>query len=126
MLTWVTLALSSGAAASLVAAVPQDWQWIRLVLTFATATVSLYSLVQQNQKRVTDCADLHVRWSRVANDYQALWDATYEDAAQEQFLALRERAVELSKSGLGIPFGPNLMLKWQTHVMMHHHLQAAA
>ena len=88
VLTLMTLLFSSGAAVTFIA----DWlpQWVKPVLMLLTAAISLYLLLQQNQKRVTECADLHFRWSRLANEYKALWDDMYPPDALGRLRALEE------------------------------------
>jgi hypothetical protein len=72
ILTLMILLLSSGAAATFIA----SWlpEWVKPALMVLTAAISLYLLLQQNQKRITECADLHFRWSRLSNEYKALWE----------------------------------------------------
>jgi hypothetical protein len=120
VLTLMTLLFSSGAAVTFIA----DWlpQWVKPVLMLLTAAISLYLLLQQNQKRVTECADLHFRWSRLANEYKALWDDMYSPDALGRLRALEEEEAELSKSSMGIPNNERAMLKWQDYVTSQHRL----
>lgn len=123
-LTWMTLLFSSGAAATFIA----DWlpQWVKGVLMLLTAGISFLMLLQQNQKRVTECADLHFRWSRLANQYKALWDDMYAPDAPERLHALEDKEAELSKSSMAIPNNERAMLKWQDYVTRQHGLTLAA
>ncbi len=125
--TWLTLLLSSGAALSLVAkALPAAWAWVVPLLVFATAALSLYSLVMQNQKNAIDSADLHLRWNSLARDYAALWDDMYSEDAVSRLGALEQRELEASKSGTAFPVKHDRLLKWQEHVERHHMARRAA
>ena len=123
--TWLILLFSSGAAFAVVTDwAPQGFGWIKGVLTLFTAAVSLLSLVQQNQKRATECSDLHFRWNRLASEYEALWDDMYTDDAELKLKALGEKESELSRSSTAFPYRERVMLKWQNHVQRHHGLSA--
>jgi hypothetical protein len=118
--TWLTLFFSSGAAASILANISENFAWIRPVLAISTAAISLYSVVMQNQKFAVDASDLHSRWNRLANDYQRLWDGMYSEDAVSRLDALLAREEELSKAGTTFPNRERLMEKWETHVIAHH------
>ena|SRR5271166_370221 len=123
VLTWLTLVFSSGAAVSfLLSGVPE---WVKPVLALLTAVVSIFSLVQQNQKRTTDCADLYFRWNRLGSEYKALWDDMYSPEAPAELRALEEKEAELSKSSTAIPNDPHAMSKWQDYVQKQHGLASA-
>ena len=120
-LTWLTLAFSSGAFATLVTDwLPVEFDWIKPTLVFFTAALSLWSLVAQNQKNATDCSDLHFRWNKLAGEYESLWDHMYSEDAAIRLEALREKSAELSKSSTAFPNKTRLMEKWQEHVVQHH------
>jgi hypothetical protein len=120
ILTWMTLIFSSGAAATFVA----GWfpEWVKPVLMVLTAAISLCLLLQQNQKRFAECADLHFRWYRLSNEYKALWDDMYSLEALDRLRALQEKEAELSKSSMAIPDDEDAMLKWQDYVIRQHGL----
>jgi hypothetical protein len=127
ILTWMTLLFSCGAAASLIADwLPAGLQWVKAVLMLLTAGISFFMLLQQNQKRITECADLHFRWNRLANEYKALWDDMYSPDALDKLRALEEKEAELSKSSMAIPNNERAMLKWQDYVVTQHGLASAA
>ena len=94
-------------------------------LALLTAAVSIFSLVQQNQKRSTDCADLHFRWNRLGSEYKALWDDFYSPDSPSKLQALEEKEAELSKSSTVIPNDERAMLKWQDYVQRQHGLAPA-
>ena len=117
--TWLTLLFSSGAAASAFANLPNDYNWIRIVLPVAAAGVSLWSLVKQYPRLATEASDLHFRWNRLANDYERLWENVYADDALSVLNQLDDRAAEASKAGTSFPYEPNVMRKWKDHVVSH-------
>jgi|ERR1700691_3120975 len=88
LLTLMTLLFSSGAAVTFIT----DWLplWVKPVLMLLTAAISLYLLLQQSQKRVTECADLHFRWNRLAGEYKALWDDILSRRLGEASVARRK------------------------------------
>jgi hypothetical protein len=118
--TWCTLFASSGAAVSVLAKLPTDLTWVTPTLAIVTAGISLYSVVMQNQKFAVDSSDLHARWSRLANDYQRLWDDMYSTGAMDHLNSLLGREEELSKAGTAFPNRRGLMEKWEEHVVSHH------
>jgi hypothetical protein len=127
LLTWLILVCSSGSAAAFITdRLPSDWQWVKPGLALTTACLSIFSLVQQNQKRTTDCADLHFRWSRLGDEYKALWDDMYSDLALDRLRSLEEKEAELSKSSTGFPNKERAMLKWEKYVLEHHGMQVSA
>lgn len=121
--TWAILFVSSGAAVSVLASLP-DWAMLlRPVLTLTTAGLSGYSLVMQNQKLAVDAADLHARWDRFAKAYRNLWDDMYADDALDTLKKLEDMETDLSKSGVGLfAYDKSSMLRWQDHVEQQHHL----
>ena len=115
-LIWGTLFLSSGAFASVTIS---DLAILRPFLTLGAAGLSLVSLVQQNQRKAMEAADLHMRWSRIANDLERLWENVYADDGEPRLAILTERISEASKAGTSFPDEPKRMLKWQEHVENH-------
>jgi hypothetical protein len=127
VLTWLTLIFSSGAAAAVITDwLPHHWQWIKPTLALLTAGISFVLLLQQNQKRVTECADLHFRWSRLANEYKALWDDMYSPDAICRLRELQEKEAEISKSSTAIPDNERAMLKWQEYIERQHNVPSIA
>src|SRR5438093_11262960 len=86
----------------------------------------LFLIVAQNHKLAVDCSDLHFRWNRLANDYEALWDNTYSVDAQAKLKELKDKSAELSRSSTAVPYRSRIMLKWQNHVERHHYAREAA
>ncbi len=121
LLTWAILVFSSGAAATVISDwVPPKWNWVKAALTIITAALSLFAVVQQNQKLSMDCSDLHFRWNKLAQEYESLWNDMYSADAATQLRRLLEKTAELSKSSTGITYKKRKMLKWQIYVEQHH------
>ena len=114
-MTWALFFASSGALLTLMGATSfPPW------LAATTAALSVLSLVAQNQKRSTDCSDLHARWQTLANDYQSLWDDMYTSDAPSKLDALRKREVEIGKTSNTFSNRKKRMAYWQHHVQRHH------
>lgn len=127
IVTGAILFFSCGAAATFLSDwLPLSWQWVKPSLALLTAAMSIFSFVQQNQARMTDCADLHFRWNRLADEYKALWDDMYSDDALRKLRELEEKEAELSKSSTSFPNKERRMLKWQEHIQRQHNLVPAA
>jgi hypothetical protein len=121
VVTWAILFLSSGAffalVTMLVAGLPPALAWVPAGLVLLTTAMSLYAIVGQNQQRANDSADLHVRWSRLAREYEALWDNMYAEDAPARLDALADDEDALSKPGMALGRPDNRrLLKWQDYV----------
>ena len=113
LITWAALFTSSGAVVGfLLFAVA----WLAPVLAMASAALSLYSLVAQDQQRALESTNLHVRWNKVARGYETLWGETWAPEAAARLATLDEEAAEISKAGALFPFEEKRMLRWQEHV----------
>ncbi len=121
---WITLVLSSGAALTFVS--KTELSSLAPFLAVAVAGVSAYTLVLQNQERAMNCADLHLRWNKLAHEYQALWENIHTEDAAERLRQLTEKSEEISKAGTSFPYRKRRMLKWQRHVEAHHGIKLAA
>jgi hypothetical protein len=126
VLTWATLATSSGAAVTVLSSMPPSLAWLRPVLALGTAALSLWSLVATYNQKGADCADLHFRWNKLAIDFEALWTDMYLPTAQETFAALREAEAQLAKSSTPFPNDERRMRKWTRYIVDHHAAQATA
>ncbi len=123
VVTWLLLASATTGWATLVADwLPAGLAWVRPVLAFATAGLSLWSALARNQKNVTDCADLHFRWHALATRFEELWDQMYEPHAARTLQALKATAAEISKSSVvgALPYDAVRMGKWQDLVEAQH------
>jgi hypothetical protein len=114
-LTWLTLFFSAGTVAAIIG----EPGWLKIVQALITTALSLTSLIMQNPKKAAECADLHLKWNRLAAEYQALWSNVYLDDADSKFASLVEKEAELSKASMAIPNKPKIVEKWEEHVLSH-------
>ena len=130
ILTWMTLLFSSGAVLAILgdAHVPASLWFLKSSLALLAAGVSFFSLVMQNPKRSFDCSDLQYKWSRLAGEYEALWNDVYADSAVATLAELTEKSAELSRSSVraGVKYRRRLMEKWEKHVISHRVPQSGA
>lgn len=118
-LIWLTLFFSAGTFTALIGNLPTDYGWVKPTLALITTALSLLSVVMQNPKKSAECADLHVKWNRLAAEYQAVWNNVYSDDAESKFASLVGREAELSKASMAIPNKPKIVEKWEKHVLSH-------
>lgn len=111
--TLAVLGVTSGAAASMVAELPEGLAWISKALTFMAALLSYYLFAMQNQKRAQEATDLHYRWSQLAAEYESTWENVHADDALQRLDKADATAIELSKAGLHLPNRTKLVKKWQ-------------
>jgi hypothetical protein len=123
--TWATLVFSSGAVVTVLASLPPQWTWVRVFMTLATVLLSAYSVVRQNQKFAVDASDLHLRWNRIASEYESVWENVYALDSLVRLNAIDERTRELSKAGAPFHYDAKRMLKWENHVVNHRLARAA-
>jgi hypothetical protein len=116
VLTWITLLASSGAVVTFLSGAPN---WYKATLALVVAGISIYSIVQQNLRKIGECSDLHFRWNSLALKYQELWNNIYAEDAEGRLRGLLEKGAEISKSGLNLPNNEKMMLKWEEHVLRH-------
>ena len=119
VMTWLTLFLSCGAVITAIgASLPP---WLKILPPIIVAGISLSSLVEQNQKRGSECTDLHFRYTNLAAEYEALWNDMYQEDARAKLKELISKGAELSKSSVstGIKYNERRMGKWETHVVLH-------
>jgi len=116
ILNWAMLLFSSGALISIIAKLPEKYDWVAPILALITSGLSFYSLVAQNEKKATDAIELNSRWSRMANEYENLWENMYDSEAREQLAELDEKQIELGRLSTGFPVNNKRLLKWQDHV----------
>jgi hypothetical protein len=121
LITWAILAASSGAAAAILSGLPN---WMRLFLALATAGLSLWSVVANNNETATDCSDVHFRWSKLAIDYKALWGDMYSQDAATRLSDLLQRDAELSKTCNVLPNRPEDLRRWERFVVDRHRAPA--
>ena len=126
LITWLTLFASSGALAAVLSRLPAEVWWVPVVLTLATAALSLAALVLDDQQRAVDSADLHLRWNKLALGYEALWGNLYVPDATVHLTQLVETEAEVSKAGTSFPANMKRLAKWEAHVVEHRTAHAAA
>jgi hypothetical protein len=114
--TWATLVASSGAFASAIAQLPREYSWLVPLLIVAAAGLSAYSVATANTQRAIDCADMHFRWARLANDYRSLWSDQYAEVARARLDELEMRRAEVSKAGTAYPNKQRRILYWYQQV----------
>jgi hypothetical protein len=124
VITWASLILSSGSLVTAIAVTKQGW--ITAVLALAASALTFYSLVAQNHKRASDATDLHLRWARLAREYERLWEDMYAEDAPARLNAIEDSDPDLSKPAVGLPWNRKRMKRWQEHVEHLHGLSAAA
>lgn len=115
-LTWATLLFSSGAAFSFLTNLPNGY---KTLMALVVAGVSLYSVVQQNLRKISECSDLSFRWSSLAIQCQELWNNIYVEDAEQRLQALLQKGIEASRSAHALPNDKKRMLKWEEHVLRH-------
>jgi hypothetical protein len=114
IVTGVSFFLSSGAAATLVAKLPN---WVPLVLALIVAVLTAYSMSINLDKKVLTLAKLHHQWNRLEADYERLWNRWYQDGAEEEYEALVKRASEASETATAeAPYDEKLIEKWTSFV----------
>lgn len=123
--TWATLILSSSAAVMLLSRLEVP-AWAIALVALLTAAVSLYSLVAQNPKTAAECADLQLRWNRIAMEWRDVWMNWFGDDASARLSRLLERAAEASKAGATHTVDEKRMLKWYNLVIQNRTRQHAA
>lgn len=122
--TWIALLASSAAVLTSVTQLMPEAKWVPPVLA---AAASFYSLTAQNQKKATECRDLHFRWNKLAQEFRALWADMHADDAPQRLARLNEKRAEVSRAATALPYQRRRMLRWQRLVEAQHaYLQAHA
>jgi hypothetical protein len=116
-LTWATLVFSSSAAFSFLSSLPNLG---KALLALVVAGLSIYSIVQQNLRKISECSDLSFRWNTLAIQYSELWNNVYAQDAPSKLHDLLEKGAQISKSAQTLPNDEKTMLKWEEHVLKHH------
>jgi len=112
---WITGAsffLASGAAATLIAKLPDV---VPMVLLGLVALA--YSIALNLDSKIKTMAKLQTGWSRIADDYKRLWNHTYADDAEAELDDLQRREAEFSEiASTDAPNDPKRMERWEDHV----------
>ena len=122
---WLVALLGSDGRAAYQRTAPA-FNWIKPSLTFLAAALSLWSPVARNERRATECADLHFRWNTLAHGYEDLWANMYAENAPAILADLRKEDAGISKSSTTLPSYKDLLEKMQATVVMHHEHHLAA
>jgi hypothetical protein len=120
-LTWATLFFSSGTLVTVLTTdLPTRWLWLRPVLALIATALSVLSVVQQNAKVSTDCAELHHSWNQLATMCEQLWNDSHSDDAERRYRAVVEKTLEVSTRGVAIPYQEKRMKRWAAQVTKDH------
>ncbi len=121
IITGVSFFLSSGAAATLAARLPN---YIPLILSIIVAIMAAYSIAIGLEKRVIVLSKLHTQWSKLAADYERLWNHLNDEDAAQTYWELLDRGRSASEGALDLPFDQKTLDKWTDFVFKR--FQAAA
>lgn len=110
------LLLTSGAAAALIAKLPNDLHWLTAGLALAAAAVSVWRILARYPDQAAGAADLHLHWNRLAANYEKLWNSLYAEDAEMKLEQLQARGQELSKASTRFPAKKGLLIRRWDHV----------
>jgi len=112
----VLLILASGAAATILSRLPDHFHWITASLAIAAAGVSAWRMLARYADHAAGAADLHLQWSRLAADYEKLWNSLYAEDAETRLEELQARGQELSKASTHFPAHRRMLIRWWDYV----------
>jgi hypothetical protein len=119
-ITGVSFFLSSGAAATIIAKLPE---WLPGLLASTVAATMAYSIAVNLDGKIKTMTKLYSSWDRIATEYGRLWTRTYADDAEEQMYEIIQRAKEYSEiATTEAPNDQKLLAKWQDQVFLLHGL----
>ncbi|MGN6592279.1 MAG: hypothetical protein ACTHJX_05200 [Terriglobales bacterium] len=118
---WITgsiLLLSSGAAVSLMSEMSR---WVASSMSLVVAGLTVYTVSTGLDGQTLKLQDLHSAWSRIHDDYRRLWSHTFEESAEAELEAIRERERDASaRAATGVTTNAKLVGKWQDRVNALH------
>jgi hypothetical protein len=123
IITGVSFFLASGAAATLAAELPKV---IPLAMSIVSAIATAYSMAVGLDKKSATLAKLQTTWSRLADDYEHLWNHWYEDDADgiyRQLATLARDASELASTESS--YDESRVERWRRFVLEQHGLNPA-
>jgi hypothetical protein len=121
IITGLSLFLSSGAAAAIVAKLPET---VTVLLAGAVAVINAYAISINLDGSANTMGKLHSSWNSVAADYNRLWNHSYEDDAEDQFYRIIEGKKDISElATTSAPNDQKLMATWQLRVFAMYHLK---
>ncbi len=113
IMTGVIFFLSSGAAATILAALPKQ---IPIVLSLIVAILTAYSIAVNLDTRIKTFLKLHYEWNRLESEYERLWNH-WRDADAEGILAdLVKRGRDASEIAAEFTFDEERIGKWTRFV----------
>jgi hypothetical protein len=111
-LTWLTLVLSGGAAATFVAKLSTDYPWlptwIPAALSLLTAAFSAYSLVAKNERKGIDSSKLSQRYAEVALSFDKVF-RRMEAATSDELEKLETEEAKLGEPAHSLAYIKRLM-----------------
>jgi hypothetical protein len=120
-LTGSSFFLASGAAASVVGKLPE---WVPVLLATLSAAATAYSMAVNLDARAQTMTKLHALWSRLAADYERLWNHAYEDGAEQELESVIAREQEPSELAISSArYDPKLLVEWEDQVFKMHRLE---
>jgi hypothetical protein len=114
---WITgsiLLLSSGAAVSLMSEMSR---WVASLMSLVIAGLTIYTVSTGLDEQALKLQGLHSDWSRIHDDYRHLWSHTYEETAEHELEAIRERERDASARAATVTTDMKLVGKWQDQVI---------
>jgi len=114
-LTWVTLVLSGGAAATFVAKFSTNLPWIPPTLAILTAAVSAYSLLAKNERKGIDSSRLSQKYAQVAHPFDVLF-GRMQSATSAELQDLEQKKIELGEAGQSLAYIKRLMKRAEKDV----------
>jgi hypothetical protein len=119
-ITGLSFFLSSSAAATVIAKSPT---WVPALLAVTVAAATAYSMSVNLDGKVGTMAKLHSAWSRIATDYDRLWNHSYaEDAGDELDRIMQSEKEPSELAATDAPNDEKLLAKWQDRVFRLYHL----
>jgi hypothetical protein len=109
IITGVSFFLSSGAVATLIAALPK---WIPAALALIVAVLMAYSIAVNLDGRISTLSKLHYEWNRLGSEYERLWNHWSNTDAESTLHKLIERGREMSEMATEMPYDEERMDRW--------------
>lgn len=124
ILTYVSFFLSSGAAATIAARMPEV---LPLILASTSAFLMAYSIAVGLDGKAANMEKLHSGWNQLADAYERLWNHWYEEGAATEYAHLRNRSSDLSQMAVKEgPYNKGLIEKCTETVYARYERPAAA
>ena len=118
IITGVSFALSSSAAASLAAKAPD---WVPILTTSLSAAITAYSIAVGLDRKAATTAKLLYQWSQISTDFKTLWNHWGEDGAEERMESLLLKSRDATVSGSSDdPYDKSRIERWQERVNLLH------